>query len=385
MRGRKTFLKKVEGVLKQVERGIEMAKNQKKIKAKLLALTFGSSPEAPEWIQLLPMGETVANGERFIVDDQAIQEMIQDFSQRENDAVLDYEHQTFDGVEAPAAGWIVELEGREDGLWGRVEWTDRGRGYVEAKEYRYISPVMYVRETDSRCYCLLNAALTNHPAIDGMTPVAAKENEGGTEMELLQRLIEMLGLAPEATEEDVVGAVAELQGAGGGEITQEELEIAITEAVEEAVGDTLESVEEVLAAVDEALDSGDKAVAAKAKSKLKKITAKSTGKVDPSKYHKKESSAEKELKKFKAEMAVDKAIQDGKLTPAQKTGAIQLAMKDHGSFEMMMKSAPKVVALREEVAGGGIKTGVRISATQEEVNRKMGLKQEDFEKYGGKQ
>lgn len=361
-----------------------MAINQKKIKAKLLALTFGSSPEAPEWIQLLPMGETIANGEKFIVDDQAIQEMIQDFSQRENDAVLDYEHQTFDGVEAPAAGWIVEMEGRPDGLWGRVEWTDRGKSYVEAKEYRYISPVMYVRETDSRCYCLLNAALTNHPAIDGMTPVSAKENKGGSKMELLQKLIELLGLSPEATEEEVVGAVTELQGASGGEISQEDLETAITEAVEEAVGDTLESVEEVLVEVDEALASGDQVVAAKASRKLKKILAKSAGKVDSAKYQKKESSAEKELKKFKAEMAVDKAIQDGKLTPAQKAGAIQLAMKDSGAFELMMKSAPKVVALREEVAGGGIQTGMRISATQEEVNRKMGIKPEDFEKYGGK-
>jgi phage I-like protein len=40
----------------------------------------------------------------------------------------------------PAAGWIKDLQVRDDGIWGQVEWTGRAAAMLAAKEYRFISP-----------------------------------------------------------------------------------------------------------------------------------------------------------------------------------------------------------------------------------------------------
>jgi len=57
------------------------------------------------------------------------------------------------GDEAPAAGWIVELnvvrdgDDRAPGIWGRVEWTPRGKRAVAEREYRFVSPAFLHRRT----------------------------------------------------------------------------------------------------------------------------------------------------------------------------------------------------------------------------------------------
>lgn len=356
-------------------------------KARLIALTADSENTVPEWIQVLPMGNTRANDTDLLVDDQALKDMLVDFQGRKNDLVLDYEHQTLDGVEAPAAGWIVELEARPDGLWAKVDWTDRGHGYVSAREYRYISPVVFVDEKTSRCYRLQSAALTNNPAIDGMQPVAAKEEKGGNDnMDLLTKLIELLGLAPEATEDEAVGAVQLLLTSGGeGTVTEETITEAIDQAVEEAVGETMDNIEEVLIEVEDAVSSGDTVAVAKAKTKFSRVVAKAKNKdAYKTRPPQKVSPEAKELRRMKAEMVVEKAITEGKVTPAMRNSAMMLALKDSTAFEAMMKTAPKAVPLKDEFAGGGIARGSRPGQMELEVGRRVGLTEEDIAKYGGK-
>ncbi len=356
-------------------------------KARLIALTADPENTVPEWIQVLPMGKTRVNDVDLLVDDQSIKDMIADFEQRKNDLVLDYEHQTLDGIEAPAAGWLVDLEGRADGLWAKVDWTDRGHGYVSAREYRYISPVVFVDEKTSRCYRLQSAALTNNPAIDGMQPVAAKEEKGGNDnMDLLAKLIELLGLAPEATEDEAVGAVQLLLTSGGeGAVTEETITEAIDQAVEAAVGETLDSIEETLIEVEEAVATGDTVAVAKAKNKFNRVVAKAKNKdAHQTRPPQKVSSEAQELRRMKAEMVVEKAITEGKVTPAMKNSAMLLALKDSAAFEAMMKTAPKIVRLKDEFAGGGIATGSRPNSLELEVGRRVGLSAEDIAKYGGK-
>ena len=91
--------------------------------------------------------------------------------------VLDWEHSTEikapAGEEAPAAGWITELNvvteegaGRVPGIWGRVEWTPRGADSVRNHEYRYVSPVFVFTKASTELDRLLNAALTNRPNLE---------------------------------------------------------------------------------------------------------------------------------------------------------------------------------------------------------------------------
>ncbi len=132
-----------------------------------------SGNDVPEEVQILPSGEVSPKGKmRFNVDEEAKGLILKAFADSNTDLVIDYEHQSLSGSEAPAAGWIKELVDKgSEGLWAKVQWTDRAKEYLRNREYRYLSPVVLVRKKDGRAVQLLGAALTNLPAIDGMAPV----------------------------------------------------------------------------------------------------------------------------------------------------------------------------------------------------------------------
>lgn len=130
--------------------------------------------------------------------------------------VIDYEHQTLTGSEAPAAGWIKTLTYRgTNGIWAKVEWTDKAKVYINSKEYRYLSPVFLKDTADNRVVKLINAALTNQPAIDGMVPLINKEDaavlkDKQTEVKQMRRVYEALGLKDGANEDDALKEVMAL-------------------------------------------------------------------------------------------------------------------------------------------------------------------------------
>ncbi len=132
----------------------------------------------PEWVRLLPLGrvELVDGREPFEVDQESLAAIVAAFENRGIDLVIDYEHQTLQGKRAPAAGWIKVLEAREDGLWGRVEWTAQAKEYLQEREYRYFSPVLRLDPDTRKPTVLLQVALTNVPAIKGLPPLVAKWN-----------------------------------------------------------------------------------------------------------------------------------------------------------------------------------------------------------------
>jgi phage I-like protein len=77
-------------------------------------------------IQLIPFGYHVTSKGDFLLDEEALKLVVNTFDSQVNDLVVDYEHQTLSGKEAPAAGWIKKLMNRgRQGLWGLVDWTDR--------------------------------------------------------------------------------------------------------------------------------------------------------------------------------------------------------------------------------------------------------------------
>lgn len=84
---------------------------------------------APEWVHLLPSGVMQGrDGRTYDLADPG--GLILAFEANGIDLPVDYEHQN-DKPEArleglvPAAGWIKALQSRADGIWGRVEWTQR--------------------------------------------------------------------------------------------------------------------------------------------------------------------------------------------------------------------------------------------------------------------
>ncbi|MDD4978776.1 MAG: phage protease [Gallionella sp.] len=110
--------------------------------------------------------------------------IIQAATLRANDFLIDYEHQTIsaskNGLPAPAAGWFKRLEwrnGDSGGLFALdVRWTERAAAMIAAREYRYISPVFTFDFKTGDVQGLHSAAITNDPALDGLTDMVAAKS-----------------------------------------------------------------------------------------------------------------------------------------------------------------------------------------------------------------
>lgn len=159
-----------------------------------VACSFEIDLDQPEkLVQLFPAGyfkssqdgrpDNVPGGHWYIDSDVAAQ-VIAQRQTLTNDLLFDYEHQTLNaeanGKPAPAAGWgkNAALVWREDGLFIKdVQWTDAAAAAIRKKEYRYISPVFSYDKQTGKVIRLINVALTNQPAIDGMQDVIASLSE----------------------------------------------------------------------------------------------------------------------------------------------------------------------------------------------------------------
>ncbi|MCL7931634.1 phage protease [Halomonas llamarensis] len=171
-----------------------------------------------------PRGAAEGTGPWHLSADAA-HAIIQLAAGRSTDIALDYEHQTLyaekNGKPAPASGWLDprSLEWREDGLYGAITWTAAASAAIDANEYRYLSPV-FPYDANGVPLDLLHLALTNTPAIDeGAAQLAAArmsvthDNSQETDTVDREQLIAALGLAKNATDEQIDSAIAALKAA----------------------------------------------------------------------------------------------------------------------------------------------------------------------------
>lgn len=287
--------------------------------------------ELPEWIRLLPLGtvELADDREPFEVDREALANMVEGFQSRGVDLVVDYEHQSLKGDRAPAAGWIKGLEARGDGLWARVEWTAQAGEYLRQREYRYFSPVLKLDPATRRPVNLMNVALTNVPAIKGLTPLVARW--GGAPVEG-RSLPPGSGASMETGKEKAV-RLQELRARLG----------LTSEAQEEALWQT---AEEVLRDLAQAAGLAEDAPASRLKGGIKAL------RVTSEKYGALEAELETlkaRVKEEEASRAVEAALQAGKISPAQKAWALMYCRQDREGFDAYVAKAPKVVPVGEKL------------------------------------
>lgn len=153
---------------------------------------------APDWVQLVPVGPggVVATrdgrGPYRLEDAAAV--IAESLARTDGRLPIDENHALDraapEGLPSPARGWIVALELRADGLWGRVEWTEEGRRLVEGRAYRALSPAL-LHDGAGRILAVLRASLVNLPNLRGIAALNQEKH-----MTLAERLAEMLGLAP---------------------------------------------------------------------------------------------------------------------------------------------------------------------------------------------
>jgi phage I-like protein len=175
--------------------------------ASSLVLSLHVVDGAPEWIHLIPAGEfrgADGRGPFVLPDPHAFAARFaaegQRFAIDENHAI---DRLTAKGGSTPARGWVVELQAREDGIWGRVEWTETGRRLVAEREYGFISPaILHTREKPHRITGIFRAALTNDPNLKNLQSLHTSEENG-----MDKELREALGLPEDAADQDVLAAV----------------------------------------------------------------------------------------------------------------------------------------------------------------------------------
>ncbi len=185
-------------------------------------ISMGAATEVPQplpgangqWVRLLPKGDVRGRDGRGPWQSGDLESVIAASSKEANGRSLpiDYDHQIdlapAKGGKAPAAGWISKMEARSDGIWGFVEWTPSGKAALDAREYRFLSPV-FTHTKDGNISAILRAALTNNPNLSQLTAL----NSAGTSMlddETMQTLCDLLSLPNGSDMAAVVQAIRDL-------------------------------------------------------------------------------------------------------------------------------------------------------------------------------
>lgn len=169
------------------------------------ALAFAVDGGAvPDWIQIFPAGPILntVDGRSFRIDDPAAFVAAQNINP-ENPVLVDYDHLSSyspdENGNQTAAGWIDQLDVRGGQVWARVQWTDRARQQIAAREWRFVSPEFRAHTKTGDVVVLDAVALVNRPAFS-MTALAARQSpKGETEMEEIAKALGLPAAADQAT------------------------------------------------------------------------------------------------------------------------------------------------------------------------------------------
>ena len=361
--------------------------------------------DAPARFLLVRDGDMDWEGEDLIFDKAAAETIIAAFEERGNQLPIDYHHHTLDAektdseAEAPAAGWIRGLEWVDgEGLYATgVEWTDKARGQIEAREFKYYSPVLYSSKKTGKWAELHSVALTNRPRTKRMSELLQAAERMSARMEtkmpkdkkthagqaeeipefpavaegqaLLAKLIDKLGLDADATLEAVLTAAIEALGTA------------------EPEGEGEGSEEEAASLKKLAADLGCEATAEAVSTAIAELQVKA-GKHDA------EAGRIEALEKAEAErveseavaasdMLVDAQIEAGRLLPDDTVAlkaAHKMAKTDPESFKVLMGSTPVIADPKTHTVPGGVK-GERGSLIKA-ASREFGTRPDYVKRHG---
>jgi len=171
------------------------------------------------------------------------------------EVLFDFNHNTLKKDATPeqkvAAGWIERFEYVAGlGLTALTRFTKRALEMIEAKEFRFVSPVFRVPVT--KLSAIVQSTLTNEPHIKfQVDPILAAEKgliqqEDGSHKqkkgrsEAMKSIAEKLGLAPEASEASMLKAIAKLTAKPDVDL------VAVCEAIGVDDGTSLEDIRQIV-------------------------------------------------------------------------------------------------------------------------------------------
>ena len=288
----------------------------------------------PQTFLLLKFGANIYTKDgkegSFRFDDTSADALIAEFDSRSRDLVINFEHSTLSGNEAPAAGWIDRLEKNAEGLCAHVKyWTDKAKEYLTRGEYRYFSPTLLFGRGGKTPAALHSVALTNHPALHGVDALVANDINppdlsGQTRKD-------------SAMNQELKDALGKLLG---------ESALALHDADEQALGARISALADELPAL--------RAKAAKC------------GELE---------AAETERRKLEL---FDRGLKRKAFCNAQKEALMKLPLED---LENLEKNSPDHAVLPPPLpqpAGDGRKPQAVLSPEEKKIAEKMGLSDEQF-------
>lgn len=166
-----------------------------------------------EWIKIVPVGDfpNHPDGPHRITPEH-IRQMETNFSSTKKELLFDYEHRSLWG-DSLAAGWSAEVKAQPDGLYAKYpNYTPAAKDKVANREYRYFSPVYFMRAKDRLGRDIGakidSVALTNIPYMEN--EIDHIKNDSLENM-MKKELLAKLGLPETATQAQYDERVAALR------------------------------------------------------------------------------------------------------------------------------------------------------------------------------
>lgn len=273
----------------------------------VLARTLQEGDPPSEWRLFKAGRNDTDKGTLFFTEDSAL--TVMEIARRwGNEYSFDYEHSAIFGMEAPAAAWYqLETRDSEDGpeLWATsIRWTPKADEYIKNREYRYLSPWVWVDESGVVVE-YINGALTNLPATRNMDALIAASKrldppgagEGKDTMSTDNaRLMTILGLRPDASVDAAVEAVEPLRK---------------SHETMQALSRILPEGKDPVGTITAWRDRASKA------DELQATLAKQ----------------ERDQADAKVKQLLDQGVKDGKLTPASRDGLVKALSTEDGHIE----------------------------------------------------
>ena len=328
----------------------------------------GDDDALPKRIVLLPGDplEAANDGRRHVVTDAAT--VVAETLRRapsDGRRPVTFDHAGLYGFwSAPAAAWLSDFRVESDGaISAAVAWTRRGASALSDLEYRYISAEYDIRpkrgdDSTWEVQWIRGASLVNQPGFDLPALAAASAGLGGTEMDIY----ELLGIKPEASDEEVAAAAAEWR-------RDREVAVAARKALSLEEGANAEAVRTAAAGAGTGSDPDPAQYVPR--TQYDELVVRVAG-------------LESQRSSEGAERAVASAVEAGAIAPAQREWALQYATSDLVGFQAYAKAAPKIFgpdtpAALAAAAAGDPASGVR-SGAEREVIAQLGISEDAYAK-----
>lgn len=319
----------------------------------------------PEWVHILPApdkdGLIYSRDFRIVeVDD------LEKLAARSNAAIkrqkggqpVDADHELYGWWSSggPVKAWAEEFEARKDGLYARVDWLKAGADLVSSRQYRYTSSVIdgpgkwqldedgWPETLTITAEAIVGFGITNVPALETHSMFNTAKAQDLKTIETLRVMACKLGIPDDATPDQIKAAFHRFTSAAPADAGEQaeataedqgEAAEAPPPETQSTAGDDTPATDSAPApaeVIDEAEVKLRRALGLDQSAPRSQVFAAAADRIDA-------------LEAEQAETLIETLSRDGKLAPAQRTAALDLARKQGGvaTIRSLYANAPAIV------------------------------------------